>query len=45
MLVSSSFSADRTTVEMICAGYEAHRLGDQRVTFPLTTRDNPLTKW
>ena len=37
--------AARTTIEMICAVFESHRLGGQRVTFPLKTRDNPLTKW
>ena len=37
--------AGRTTIEMICAVFEAHRLGGQRVAFPLTTRENPLTKW
>jgi predicted dehydrogenase len=37
--------AGRTTIEMICAVFESHRLGGQRVTFPLTTRENPLTKW
>jgi predicted dehydrogenase len=37
--------AGRTTIEMICAVFESHRLGGQRVTFPLKTRENPLTKW
>lgn len=35
--------AGRVTVEMICAVLESHRLGGQRVTFPLQTRQNPLT--
>jgi len=35
--------AGRVTVEMICAVLESHRLGDQRVTFPLQTQQNPLT--
>ena len=35
--------AARTTIEMICAVFESHRLGSQRVTFPLKTRVNPLT--
>jgi predicted dehydrogenase len=35
--------AGRVTVEMICAVLESHRLGGQRVTFPLKTRQNPLT--
>lgn len=34
--------AAATTVEMICAVFESHRLGGQRVTFPLKTRGNPL---
>ncbi|MEO6742558.1 MAG: Gfo/Idh/MocA family oxidoreductase [Chthoniobacteraceae bacterium] len=33
----------RTIVEMISAVFESHRLGGQRVTFPLKTRQNPLT--
>ncbi|MBI5685547.1 MAG: Gfo/Idh/MocA family oxidoreductase [Verrucomicrobia bacterium] len=33
----------RMTVEMICAAFESHRLGGQRVTLPLKTRQNPLT--
>jgi len=37
--------AGRTTIEMICAVFESHRLGGQRVLFPLKTRENPLTKW
>jgi len=38
-------SADdaRTTIEMICAVFESHRLNGQRVTFPLKTRENPLS--
>ena len=32
----------RTIVEMISAVFESHRLGGQRVTFPLKTRQNPL---
>lgn len=32
----------RTTVEMICAVLESHRLNGQRVTLPLEMRDNPL---
>ncbi len=32
----------RVTVEMICAVFESHRLGGQRVTFPLANRQNPL---
>ncbi len=32
----------RATVEMICAVFESHRLGGQRVTWPLKTRVNPL---
>ena len=35
--------AGATTVEMICAVFESHRLGGQRVTLPLKTRVNPLT--
>jgi predicted dehydrogenase len=34
--------AAATTVEMICAVFESHRLGGQRVTFPLKTRGNAL---
>jgi predicted dehydrogenase len=34
----------RVTVEMICAIFESHRLGGQRVTFPLTNRQNPLAQ-
>ncbi len=37
--------AGRTTIEMICAVFDSHRLGSQRVTFPLQTRENPVTKW
>lgn len=33
----------RETIEMICAVFESHRLGGQRVTLPLQTRHNPLT--
>ncbi len=33
----------RTIVEMISAVFESHRLGGQRVSFPLKTRQNPLT--
>ncbi len=36
--------AARTTIEMICAVFASHRLGSQRVTFPLQTRENPLVK-
>ena len=32
----------RVTVEMIAAVFESHRLGGQRVSFPLKTRENPL---
>lgn len=32
----------RQTIEMINAVFESHRLGSQRVTFPLNTRVNPL---
>jgi predicted dehydrogenase len=32
----------RTIVEMIAAVFESHRLGGQRVPFPLKTRENPL---
>jgi len=35
--------AGRVTVEMISAVLESHRLNGQRVTFPLQTRQNPLT--
>ena len=34
--------AGATTVEMICAVFESHRMGGQRVTFPLKTRGNAL---
>jgi predicted dehydrogenase len=30
------------TVEMICAVFESHRLGGQRVALPLASRENPL---
>jgi hypothetical protein len=33
----------RTTIEMISAVFESHRLQGHRVTFPLETRVNPLT--
>lgn len=33
----------RQIIEMISAVFESHRLGGQRVTFPLQTRVNPLT--
>lgn len=33
----------RQTIEMVNAVFESHRLGGQRVTFPLKTRVNPLT--
>jgi hypothetical protein len=32
----------RTTIEMISAVFESHRLGGL-ATFPLKTRENPLT--
>ena len=32
----------RTTIEMICAVFESHRLNGQRVTLPLQTRVNPF---
>lgn len=34
----------RTTIEMIAAIFESHRQNGQRVTLPLTVRDNPLTR-
>ena len=34
----------RTTVEMIAAVFESHRLQGQRVAFPLVARDNPLAR-
>lgn len=34
----------RTIVEMIAAVFESHRQNGQRVTFPLTMRDNPLAR-
>lgn len=34
----------RTTLEMISAVFESHRLNGQRVGFPLQHRDNPLTR-
>jgi predicted dehydrogenase len=33
----------RTIVEMISSVFESHRLGGQRVTFPLKTRQSPLS--
>ncbi len=33
----------RTIVEMISSVFESHRLGGSRVTFPLKTRENPLS--
>ena len=33
----------RAAIEMISAVFESHRLNGQRVTFPLKTRENPLT--
>ena len=33
----------RLAIEMISAVFESHRQGGVRVTFPLTTRQNPLT--
>jgi len=33
-----------TTIEMISAVFESHRLGGQRVTLPLTTRQHPFAK-
>ena len=38
-----SASDGRVIVEMISAVFESHRLGGQRVTFPLKTRENPLS--
>lgn len=35
--------AGATTVEMISGVFESHRLGGQRVTFPLQTRQNPFS--
>lgn len=35
----------RLVVEMIMAVFESHRLDGQRVTFPLSTRQNPLAQW
>jgi len=34
----------RVTVEMTCAVFESHRLGGQRVTIPLTNRQNPFAQ-
>lgn len=39
-----SASDGRQIVEMICAVFESHRLGGQRVAFPLTNRQNPLAQ-
>jgi hypothetical protein len=33
----------KQTIEAISAVFESHRLGGQRVNFPLQTRVNPLT--
>jgi hypothetical protein len=33
----------RETIEMINAVFESHRLGGQRLTFPLQTKVNPLS--
>lgn len=33
----------RQTIEMVSAVFESHRLGGERVSFPLKTRVNPLT--
>lgn len=38
-----SVTDGRMITEMISAVFESHRLGGQRVTFPLQTRVNPLT--
>jgi predicted dehydrogenase len=35
--------AGRTTIEMICAILESHRQASQTISFPLKTRQNPLT--
>lgn len=35
----------RTTVEVVAAVFESHRLGGQRVALPLTDRGNPLARW
>ncbi len=35
--------AGRTSIEMICAVLESHRLGGKRVALPLETRVNPLS--
>lgn len=37
-----SAEESRTTIEMICAVFESHRLGGQRAAWPLKTRENPL---
>lgn len=39
-----SASDGRTTIEMIAAIFESHRQNSARVTLPLKTRDNPLTR-
>jgi predicted dehydrogenase len=33
-----------TTIEMICAVFESHRLNGQRVSLPLSSRVNPLSR-
>jgi predicted dehydrogenase len=40
-----SASDGRTVVEMIMAVFESHRLNGQQVSFPLSTRQNPLAQW
>ncbi len=35
---------NRLTLEMILATFESHRLGSQRVPFPLTVKGNPLAE-
>lgn len=37
-------AAGAMTVEMICAAFESHRLGGQRVALPLAARTHPLTR-
>lgn len=32
----------RTTIEMVTAVFESHRLGGNRITWPITYRDNPF---
>ncbi len=34
----------RTTVEMVTAAFESHRLNGERVTWPLSFRDNPFVR-